>query len=127
MQEFRKWLARVLLLNGLLTLGVCLGWLGEPHHGAALALLIAVALLGILSAALALKQQGLGWCGALLYYALQVLSYFPYDGARPWAIKAGVSVGVVLHLANGVLVLNMVAMALLLATCWVLWSPRARL
>lgn len=121
MQEFEKWLARVLLLNGLLTLGVCLGWLGEPHSGMPLAILLGVAMLGIGAAALALKQQRLGWYGGLAYYGVQVVSYYPYDGSPQWAVKAGVSLGMVLHLVSGVLVLNMLAASLLLATGWILW------
>ncbi|MYN43915.1 hypothetical protein GTP23_02385 [Pseudoduganella sp. FT93W] len=124
MQEFEKWLARVLLLNGLLTLGVCLGWLGEPHSGMPLAILIGVAMLGIGAAALALKQQRLGWYGALLYYGVQVVSYYAYDGSAQWAVKAGVSLGMVLHLASGVVVLNLLAASLLLASGWVLWRQR---
>ncbi|WP_374361751.1 hypothetical protein [Pseudoduganella danionis] len=124
MQEFEKWLARVLLLNGLLTLGVCLGWLGEAHSGMPLAILIAVAMLGIGAAALALKQQRLGWYGALLYYGVQVVSYYAYDGSAQWAVKAGVSLGMVLHLASGIVVLNLLAASLLLASGWVLWRQR---
>lgn len=124
--EFETWLARVLLLNGLLTLGVCLGWLGEAHSGLPLVILTGFAMLAIVSAALALKRRRLGWYGALPYYGVQVVSYYAYDGSSQWAVKAGVSLGMVLHLASGIVVLNMVAACLLAASGWVLWRGRHR-
>ena len=125
MQEFEKWLARVLLLNSALALAVSLGLLGEPQYGKALTVLFSVAMLGFLAAVLSLKRQVAGLWGALLYYVLQVGSYFPYDGSWQFSIKAGVSIGLVLRFPQGVLVLNMVALALLASTVAVLaWRRR---
>lgn len=123
MQEFEKWLARVLLLNSALALGVCLGLLGEPLAGSDRFLVFGAALLGFLSSVLSLKRRRLGLWGGAIYYALQAASYFPADGAWQFSIKAGVSIGLVLRFPSGVLVLNMVALALLAATAWV-WSRR---
>lgn len=116
MQEFEKWLARVLLLNSALALGVSLGLLGEPQYGNALTVLFSVAMLGFLAAVLSLKRKLAGLWGGALYYLLQVGSYFPYDGNWQFSIKAGVSIGVVMRFAHGVLVINMIALALLVAT-----------
>lgn len=125
-QEFEKWLARVLLLNSALALAVSLGLLGEPQHGTALTVLFGVAMLGCAAAVLSLKRMLWGLWGALLYYVLQVVSYFPYDGSWQFSVKAGVSIGLVMRLQNGVLVLNMVALALLVATVVVLkWQRSA--
>ncbi|MYM25428.1 hypothetical protein GTP46_22620 [Duganella sp. FT135W] len=116
MQEFEKWLARVLLLNSALALGVCLGLLGEPLSGSGLYLVFGAALLGFLASVLSLKRLRLGLWGGGLYYALQAASYFPASGDWQFSIKAGVSIGLVLQFHSGVLVLNMVALALLAAT-----------
>ncbi|KQQ31080.1 hypothetical protein ASF61_17820 [Duganella sp. Leaf126] len=127
MQEFEKWLARVLLLNSALALAVSLGLLGEPQYGAALAVLFSVAMLGFLAAVLSLKRMVSGLAGGILYYLPQSVSYFPYDGSWQFSVKAGVSLGLVARLSHGVFVLNLVALALLAATAAVLaWRLRAR-
>ncbi len=120
MREFDKWLARVLLLNSVLTAGVVFGWLGEPQQGGALVLLVAMALLGALSAALSLRGWRAGLWGGMLYYAVQVLSYYPYAGDGSFSVKAGLNIGAVVHLQHGLFVINLLALALLLATVWVL-------
>ena len=124
MQEFEKWVARVLLLNSGLALAVSLGLLGQPLDGAA-AWVFGAALLGFLAAVLSLKRWRAGLWGGLLYYALQLVSWFPFDGGGQFSVKAGVSVGLVMRFQSGVLVLNMIALALLLATAAVLaWRRR---
>lgn len=120
MLEFEKWLARVLLLNSALALGVCLGLLGGPLEGADRYLVFGAALLGFLSALASLKRWRLGAWGGGLYYALQLFSYFPAGGGWSLSVKAGVSIGLVLQLPAGVLVINMVAAALLAATAFLL-------
>jgi hypothetical protein len=120
MGEFEKWLARVLLLNSVLTAGVVFGWLGEPQQGVAQLVLVLATLLGAWSAAMALRGWRLGWWGGMLYYALQVLSYYPYAEGWSFSVKAGLSIGAVVHLQHGLFVVNLVALALLLATAWVL-------
>ena len=125
MLEFEKWLARVLLLNSGLALAVALGLLGEPQQADASIVLFGVAMLGFLASVLSLKRWKSGLYGGLLYYALQLVSYFPIDGGREFSIKAGVSVGLVLRFHSAVLVLNMVALVLLAATVVVLaWRRR---
>jgi hypothetical protein len=125
MLEFEKWLARVLLLNSGLALAVSLGLLGQPVEGVEAALVFGAALLGFLAAVLSLKRWRLGLWGGMLYYALQLVSYFPAAGGWRFSIKAGVSVGLVMQFQTGVLVLNLVALALLAATAAVLaWRRR---
>ncbi|MYM91984.1 hypothetical protein GTP91_33015 [Rugamonas sp. FT82W] len=126
MREFEKWVARVLLLNSALALGVSLGLLGERQPADALPVLYGAAMLGFLSAVLSLKRWQAGLWGGLLYYALQLVAVYPLDGGRQFAVKAGVSVGLVLRFPGAVVVLNMVALALLAATAAVLaWRRRA--
>ena len=126
MLEFEKWLARVLLLNSGLALAVSLGLLGQPVEGAAAMVVFGAALLGFLAAVLSLKRRVLGLWGGALYYALQLVSYFPAGGGWQFSVKAGVSVGLVMQFPTGVLVLNMVALALLAATSAALiWRRRS--
>lgn len=125
MQEFEKWVARVLLLNSALALGVSLGLLGEQQPADALPLLYSAAMLGFLSAVLSLKRWKTGLWGGALYYALQLVSIYPFAGGWRFAVKAGVSIGLVLRFHSGVVVINMVALALLAATAAVLaWRYR---
>lgn len=128
MREFEKWVARVLLLNSALALGVSMGLLGEPQPAAALPVLYGVAMLGFLSAVLSLKRRTIGLWGGMLYYIVQVFSYFPYHGGGQFSVRAGLSIGVVMRFPAGVFVLNLVALALLAATVAVLlWRRRSNL
>lgn len=126
MREFETWVARVLLLNSALTLAVGLGLLGAPQPAEALPLLFGAGLFGFLAAVLSLKRWQSGLWGGLLYYAVQVPSYYPHDGSWQFSIKAGVSIGLVMRFATATVVLNMVALTLLAATAAVLaWRRRA--
>lgn len=118
--EFEKWLARVLLLNSVLTVAVVLGLLGGLHDPGALPWLAGAALLGGVSAVLSLRGRRAGLYGDALYYAVQVPSWYPYSPGWSYSVKAGISIAAVLHLAGGVLVVNGVALALLAATLWML-------
>jgi ABC-type multidrug transport system permease subunit len=125
MLEFEKWVARVLLLNSALALAVSLGLLGQRLDGDGALLVFGAALLGFLAAVFSLKRRQIGLWGGLLYYALQVFSYFPLDDGREFSVKAGVSIGLVLRFHSGVVVLNVIALTLLLATAAVLlWRRR---
>lgn len=126
MRGFETWVARVLLLNSALTLGVSLGLLGAPQEAEALPVLFGVGLFGFLAAVLSLKRWRGGLWGGMLYYALQLISYFPHDGSWQYSVKAGVSIGLVMRFSTSTVVLNMVALALLAATLAVLaWRLRA--
>jgi hypothetical protein len=119
-----KWLARVLLLNSALTLAVCLGLLGEVQDGSQRMLMFGMALLGFLAAVLALKRHIAGLWGAALYYLPQVLSYYRFDQSWHLSVKAGVSIGLSLRFADGILIINLLAFALLAATGGILYWRR---
>ena len=126
MRGFETWVARVLLLNSGLTLAVSFGLLGAAQPAEALPVLFGVGLFGFLAAVLSLKRWKTGLCGGLLYYALQVVSYYPHDASWQFSVKAGVSIGIVMRFLHGTLILNMVALALLACTAAVLaWRIRA--
>jgi len=126
MLEFEKWLARVLLLNSALALAVSLGLLGQALDGTDTTLVFGAALLGFVAAVLSLKGLRSGLMAGTLYYAVQLLSYFPHDGSQAFSVKAGVSIGLVMQFRTGTVVLNMVALALLAATvAALLWRRRA--
>jgi len=124
MREFEKWVARVLLLNSALTFAVVLGVLGPRLESGELAVLVAAGMLGLVSGLLSLRSKRIGLWGGALYYALQVFSYYPYGPGWAFSVKAGVSVGLVAHLHSGLFVLNVVALALLAATGWLLARRR---
>jgi hypothetical protein len=118
--ECEKWLARVLLLNGALTVAVVLGLLGPPHDTGALPWLVAAAVLACVSALLSLRGHRAGLMGGALYYAVQVPGWYPFASGWSFSVKAGINIAAVVHLASGVLVVNGVALALLAATLWML-------
>lgn len=125
MQEVEKWAARVLLLNSGLALAVSFGLLGGPLSGDEAWWVFGAALLGFIAAVLSLRRHPLGLWGGALYYTLQVISYFPASGAAGFSIKAGVSIGLVLHFSQSLIVVNMVALALLAVTITLLvWRRR---
>lgn len=125
MQAVDKWAARVLLLNSGLALAVSLGLLGEPLAAGEARWVFGAALLGFIAAVLALRRHPTGLWGAAFYYALQLVSYTPLDGGPGWSVKAGVSVGLVLQFSQFILVINVVALALLALTAFLLaWRQR---
>jgi hypothetical protein len=123
MGEFEKWVARVLLLNSALTLGVVLGLVGPHVEANELPVLVAAGMLGLVSGLLSLRGKMIGLYGGMLYYAVQLFGYYPYGPGWSFSVKAGLSIGILLHLQSGLFVLNAVALVLLAATAWV-WSRR---
>ena len=118
--------AWLLLINGALGLVVSLGTMLAVHAAPVeLAALPLVAILGVLSGCLWLRGHVAGaWAGSV-FYALQVVSYYAYSGAWSFSVKSGLSLALVLHLPDGVLVVNVAALALLAVNAVVL-APRLR-
>ena len=126
-QRFAPAMAWLLLING--ALGLCLAvhamW-SDQQTGLAIDRWPFVPVLGVLSGALSLRGRRAGLCGALLYYAVQLVSYYPYSHAGAFGVKAGLSVATVVHLSDGVLVVNVLALALLAASVFIVSRPRPR-
>lgn len=124
-QAVDTWLARVLLLNSGLALAVSLGLLGAPLAEGDARLVFGAAMLGFVAAVLSLRGHKAGLWGGALYYAVQVVGYTPFDGSGGWTVNAGLSIGLVLHFPQAVVVINMLALALLLLTFAMLaWRRR---
>jgi hypothetical protein len=103
--QFERSIAWMLVANGLLGLAVSLATAPGAWPLASI--------LGIISGALSLRRYAVGVCGGLLYYALQVASYYPYSNTWSYSVKSGVSLAAVIKLPGGVLVLNVLALLLL--------------
>src|SRR5471030_2718032 len=91
MLQFEKTMARVLLLNAGLTMLVVFGFIGPPQQTNEFIVLLATGLLGVISAVLAMRGRIIGWWGGLIFYGLQLFSYYPYGDGWGYAVKAGVS------------------------------------
>jgi hypothetical protein len=111
----RTWptlVACLLLANGMLGLAPSLWRLVTGQEGAVPWL----ALLGVAAGALSLRGwRAAVWAGAL-FYAVQVCSFYSYAGSWSFSMKAGLSLAWVQHLEQGVLVVNLAAVALLAAS-----------
>jgi len=118
MQAVEKWWAQVLLLNSGLALAVSLGLLGAPLTEGDAGLVFGAAMLGFLAAvlALALRRHPAGLWGGLAYYAVQVIAYTPIGGGAGWSVSAGLSIGLVLHFSQAIVVVNLLALVFLVGT-----------
>jgi hypothetical protein len=119
-------LAWLLLANGGVLLAAAgatavraatLSWLGPSSW---------LAILAVFSGALLLRGSAAGRWGGLLCSALQAFVYYPYSGGKALGFQWGLSLAAVLQLSEGVLVVNLLALAMLLA-CAVLPILRRRL
>jgi hypothetical protein len=99
--------AWLLLANGLLGLGLGL-WGGLSG-----AFTQALPWLGVLSGLLSMRRHRAGAWGAMLFYGLQLASFYPYTGNWSFSYRCGLSLGYVARLPDGVLVVNLVALLLL--------------
>lgn len=120
MLQFEKTMARVLLLNAGLTMLVVFGFIGPPQQTNEFIVLLATGLLGIISAVLAMRGRTIGWWGGLIFYGVQLFSYYPYGDGWIFAVKAGVSFSLDLHLHSGVFLVNLIAVAFTLVTAFLL-------
>jgi hypothetical protein len=105
MQRAAQVAAWLLLVNGLLGLGVGL-WMGAAFTQG-------LPWLGVLSGLLSVRRHRAGAWGALLFYGLQLTSYYPYTGNWSFSYRCGLSLGYVARLPDGVLVVNLAALLLL--------------
>ncbi len=124
MGKLERYSASLMLLNGAIGLAVALGSAALQRMPAALLDAPPYAsLLGVVSGLLALRGKLAGLLGGLLFYALQIPSY--YSPRWHFNVRSGISVATVVELAHGVLVINVAALAGLLVTVWLLAARRA--
>ena len=117
MQKVERGVAWLLLINGLLGLAVSLWSMSGD--------LPILALLGVLSGWLWLRKNIMGVWGALAFYAPQLFSYYAYSRTWSFSMKSGLSVAFVAHLPDGVLVVNVAALTLLVASAAILVQRRS--
>ena len=84
-----------------------------------------VALLGVVSGTLAWRGRAAGHGLGIIFYGLQLASYYSFDLTQAYHLLAGLSVAFVVHLSSGVLVVNAFAIAMLAASAVLLgWRLR---
>lgn len=119
--RFARATAWLLLANGVLGMGPWLSsWISDGRPGR----LPFLALFGLASAVLALRGQRAGMWGSIVYCALQVFSYYAFSGAWSFSMKAGLSLAYVTRLPHGVLIINVAAAVLLVASVLGLLVPK---
>lgn len=96
--------------------------LGNATLGLIVALVVSVppvtSILGLVAGVLAVRGKIAGLVGGLLFYGLQVLSY--YSPAFHFNFRSGISLAAVVSLPHGIMVVNMAAGAGLAVTIWLL-------
>ncbi|MCU6433427.1 hypothetical protein LPB67_06485 [Undibacterium sp. Jales W-56] len=75
-------------------------------------------ILGLLSGLLALRGRLVGLIGGLLFYGVQIVSYYSHD--MRFNFRSGISLAAVIHLTHGTAVINMVAVVGLATVIWIL-------
>lgn len=118
------WLERgaawLLLVNGLLALTMAFATMPAAWWLASASWPL-LAFLGIAAGALSLRGYIMGVWGGAVYYAPQVFSYYAYSNAWSFSFKSGLSLAAVLRLRDGVLVVNVLALALLALSVAILY------
>ena len=101
------------------TLDLLVWTMGRPSG--AIDSLPGLALLGLLSGALAWRGQAAGHGAALLFYGAQLAGFHPYDASHATPLRGAFSLAFVVHLPAGVLIVNAFAIAVLSASAALLW------
>jgi hypothetical protein len=117
--QIDSFVAGITIFDGLLGLAV---WAWSGNARGALPLL---ALLGLLAGVAAWRGRAGGYLAALAFYGLHLASYHAYDATAGYHLRGPLSLGVVVHGADGVLVVNAFAVVMFMASAALLWR-RAR-
>jgi hypothetical protein len=107
-------LAGLTILNGFLGLAV---WLYRGYAGG----LLLLSLLALLAGAMAWRGRPGGHLAALAVYGPQLASYYSYDLTHAYQLGGALSLGLVVQLPTGVLVINVFALAMFAASAALLW------
>ncbi len=120
-----RYSAWVMLANGALGLSVALGMAALHRSAAELAASPPItSMLGVVAGVLAVRGKMAGLVAGLLFYGVQILSY--YSQTFQFNFKSGISVAAVVALPHGILVVNLAALAGLAVTIWLLVRRRSR-
>jgi hypothetical protein len=84
-------------------------------------ILLLLALLGLLSGALAWRGQVAGHAAALLFYGVQLAGFHPYAAPQAYPLRGAFSLAFAVQLPAGVLIVNVFAIAMLVASAVLLW------
>lgn len=109
------------VVAGLTVVNAMLGLLVWVHAGGAIGALPLLSLLGLLSGLTAWRGRPSGHAAALAFYALQLAGYHRYDLTCAYPLHGSLSLAFVVHLAAGVLIVNVLALAMLAASVALLW------
>jgi hypothetical protein len=113
--QIERVVATITIVNAALGLIV---WIAAGSAGASLLLL---SLLGLLSGVLSWRTRLPGTALGLAFYGLQLAGYHPYHSADAYPLRGALSLSVVVHLPAGVLIVNVLALALCAASAALLW------
>jgi hypothetical protein len=105
--------AGLTLANAALNLLV---WTMGLPSGGAIGSLPWLALPGLLSGLLAWRGQAAGHAAALLFYGVQLAGFHPYDSPHAYPLRGAFSLAFAVQLPTGVLIVNVFAVALLMAS-----------
>lgn len=85
-----------------------------------------LSLLGLLAGAMTWRGSAPGHAAALAFYGVQLAGYHSYDLAYAHPLRSTLSLAVVVHLPAGVLIVNVLALALFGASAALLWRRRGQ-
>jgi len=118
--RIERTVAGISIVSGGLGLGI---WMFLSNAGGSLPLL---SLLGLLSGMLVWRRHAGGHGAGLLFYALQLVGYHSYDAIDIYPLRSILSLAYVVHLPAGVLIVNLLALAMMLASATLLRWPYGR-
>jgi len=116
-----RWTRIERVVAGLTIVNGALGLLVPGHAGGAIVALPLLSLLGLLSGLIAWRGRAAGHAAGLAFYASQLAGYHRYDLTWAYPLHGSLSLAFVVHLPTGVLIVNVLALALFAASTALLW------
>jgi hypothetical protein len=113
------WIERV--VAGFTIVNAALGLLMWLHSGRAIGALPLLSLLGLLSGLIAWRGRAAGHAAGLAFYASQLAGYHRYDLSYAYPLHGTLSLAFVVQLPAGVLIVNVLALAMFAASAALLW------
>lgn len=110
--------AALTIVNGALGLAM---WVMALLSRGAIGSLPQLALLGLLSGALAWRGRPGGHGAGLVFYGVQLAAFHPWHGAQAFHVAWTFSLAFVVRLPAGILIVNAFAVAMLAASAALLW------